>query len=496
MRLSPRRVVLFALAAVLATVCTWAWARSDSPPVTQVATLRLETSRPGAYFQAGSVGLSTEASELETGHLEARHSRLVRLMRALGRSVLRIAGGSVDDSWWTSDGEPAPSWAANTVTPADLGVLDRLLAATRWRALLGVDLGHFEPARAVSEARAARATLGDRLMGVEIGNEPNSYGHPKVALRPSAYGAREYVNELDAYRAALRASAPEVSLYGPDLTQSMTWMPELASVLREFDEVTLHFYATSTCPTSPGAIAAQTAELLSPQTRERENAFLEALAGVRTSTGRPTRLGETNSDSCTSPLASPRFASALWALDWTLRAASSGVSALNFHTRLHACSFLESPVCAPSEAAARSGLVVAQPEYYGLLAARQLEGGRFIPATLETSGPPADLTTWATLAPSGAVKVVLDNMASAGPAERVELPSAGYLATEQALSAPSLEARSGVELGGVGVGADGLWRSRPQRGLRSRMLSLSVRAASAMIVTLRPSRRRRGGGQG
>ena len=102
------------------------------------------------------MGLSTEASELETDHLSAAHDRLVRLMRLLGPSVLRIGGNSVDLSWWDSDGEPPPPWATSTVTPADLATLRGLLTATGWRVLLGVDLGHFEPVRAADEARYAR----------------------------------------------------------------------------------------------------------------------------------------------------------------------------------------------------------------------------------------------------------------------------------------------------------------------------------------------------
>jgi hypothetical protein len=491
MSASRSRLVLFVLAAVLATICTWAWARSSAPPVQQAATLRLDTSRPGAYFQTGAIGLSTEASELETDHLDARHTRLVEMMRSMGRSVLRIAGGSVDNSWWTSRGEAPPSWATNTVTPEDLSAVSRLLAATKWRVLLGLDLGHFEPARAASEARYAEQILGSRLMGVEIGNEPNSYGHPRVGLRASAYGASEYVGEIAAYRSSLRAAAPGLRIYGPDLTQSMTWLPEITPALREFDEITQHFYATSTCPEPSIAASQKSAELLSPEVRQREGAFLETLADVRQAAGRPTRVGETNADSCTSPTPEPTFASALWSLDWVLRAVSSGVSALNFHTRLHACSFLESPICASSEDAANAGSVTAQPVYYGLLAARELEGGRFIPALLETSSAPPDLTTWATVMPGGTIKIALDYLAAGGPVQTVSIPAAGYEATAQILAAPSVEASSGVKLGGTSVTERGHWRPRRVRARRVRSLRLLLSPGTAQIVTLRPRRRER-----
>jgi hypothetical protein len=275
-----------------------------------------------------------------------------------------------------------------------------------------------------------------------------------------------------------------VSIYGPDLTQSMTWLPEITPTLRGFDEITQHFYATSTCPEPPVAASQLSAELLSPEVRQREDAFLESLASVRLATGRPTRLGETNADSCTSPLSTPTFASSLWSLDWVLRAVNSGMSGLNFHTRLHACSFLESPMCAASEAAANAGDIVAQPEYYGLLAARQLEGGRFIPAIIESSSPSADLTSWATVLPGGTIDVVLENMASSGAAQPITIPTAGYEVSTKVLAAKSVEASSGVKLDGSEVTPAGRWHPRHVQARRERSLELQIGPGTAQIVTL------------
>lgn len=488
--ISLRRLAPLLLAALLATLCTWAWARSDSPP-RQGTTLRLDRSKPGAYFEPGAIGLSSETSELETNHLAVAHSRLVRLMQLLGRSVLRIAGGSVDNSWWTSRGEAAPAWATNTVTPADLSAVDRLLAATHWRVLLGLNLGHFEPERAANEVHYAEQIFGKRLLGVEIGNEPNAYGHPRVGLRASTYGASEYRGELTSYIESVHAVAPGIALFGPDLTQSMTWLPELAPALQGFAEVTQHYYPISACPLTsgrPNTPAPAGAELLSSTVRSNEDAFLATLGQVQRDVGRATRLDETNSDSCTAPSPSPHFASALWALDWVLRAASSGVRAFNFHTRLHACTFLESPVCAPSEDAAKAGDLVAQPEFYGLLAARQLEGGRFVPVALEASEPPMELTAWATVLRDGTTRVVLDNLAPTGPAQAISVPTAGYDVSQQVLRAPSVEASIGVQLGNASITRLGRWRPRPAVQSSRSMLRLLVQPSSAVLLTLRPHR--------
>ncbi len=81
----------------------------------------------------------------------------------------------VDEQWRT-----ASSWATNAVTPADLSALHGLLPPPGGKVLLGVDLGHFEPARAADEARYAREILGTDLLGIEIGNEPNDYRDKKT----------------------------------------------------------------------------------------------------------------------------------------------------------------------------------------------------------------------------------------------------------------------------------------------------------------------------
>jgi hypothetical protein len=227
--------------------------------------------------------------------------------------------------------------------------------------------------------------------------------------------------------------------------------------------------------------------------REKENNILDALARAGTVAGRPTRIGETNSVSCRSSAdPSPPFAGALWSLDWVLRAVSSGASGLNFHGGLGVClSHSESPFCAPSSEAARAGDITAQPEYYGMLAASRLEGGRFVPTSLTAPGPLPNLTSWATLAPGGTVRIAIDNLATEGAAQPVSIHMSGYTVTEEPLTAPSAEANSGIALGGAAVTSVGQWQTKPARPFHTRRsVRVIVSPASAVIVTLRPMRSR------
>jgi hypothetical protein len=495
-------VLVGLLVVLLGTLGMWVWAQAAIAPAARphvvrgarAPILRVETARPGAEFARGAVGLSTEARALSTGLLTPSHPRLVRLMRLLGPSVLRIGGNTVDRSWWTSSGEHSPRWATNAVTPADLVLLHGLLAATGWHVVLGIDLGHFEPARVASEASSAQQIFGSELQGIEIGNEPNDFGHSGNGLRAPGYEIPEYLREVEAYDKALAAAAPGVAVYGPAAsTAGIQWLAQMGGAARIFTTVTQHYYAIKECSqTTPPAPQPTAAALLVPAIREEEDRILSTLSEVGALAGRPTRIGETNSVACPGTVdASPTFAGALWALDWALRAASSGVTGLNFHGGVAGCGINgESPICASPGESAERGDVSAQADYYGLLAASMLEGGRFVPVRMVGGGQLPNLTTWATLSPNGTVRIAIDNFASTGRPQPVIVPAASYAASSVALSAPSIDARTAITLGKVAVPSNTPWRPRPAGLRRRRSVRIVVRPASAVIVTLRPRRRR------
>src|ERR1700704_3762921 len=158
----------------------------------QGMTLTVAPTHPGTKFALGPVGLSIEPEELTSRDLNI-HQAPVALMRLLGPGVLRIGGNSVDRSWWTSNGERPPAWAGSVITPANLVSLRDLLIATDWRAILGVNFGHFDPTRAADEVRIAQSILGSRLLGIQIGNEPHGYSTPSIHLRGATYSASTYL---------------------------------------------------------------------------------------------------------------------------------------------------------------------------------------------------------------------------------------------------------------------------------------------------------------
>lgn len=502
-------VTMLALVGVAAVVVVSVVVEGSAVPVSSIATstdvgaaarpeqrvqLTVEPSAQGEYFPAGSVGLSIEADEIATQDLNASHRTLVALMRQLGPSVLRLGGISVDYSWWTSEHEIPPRWAKTVITPADLLGLRRLLIATGWRAILGVDFGHFAPFRASDEAKYAARILGSRLLGVEIGNEPDAYGHGASGLRPRGYDVREYLAEVSAYSSAIRAAVPTLRLYGPDLA-STSWLADLAAVHGNlFNQLTQHYYPTSYSVSTAhctGTPVPTAVDLLSPRVRLRESNVLREIASAGSAARRPTRISETNSTgSCDvggGPKTSPVFASALWALDWVLRAASAGVKGLNFHGYFGRCApAVVSPICAPSAGAERRGEVAARPVYFGLLAASQLQGGQFVSVASRGGTMPVFLTAYASLHDDGRLTVAIDDTATRGRA-RLELTAAGYkVEMATALTAPSISATTGVRLatGAVYLPATHGMVVRTEHASQP-TFAATIEPGSAVIVTMR-----------
>jgi hypothetical protein len=457
--------------------------------------LTVAPTQPGKQFSLGAVGLSIETEELATRDrdLSTNHNSLIALMRLLGPGVLRVGGNSLDYSWWTSNHEPPPAWATRVITPAALVSLREFLKATDWRAILGVDFGHFNPARAADEARMAQRILGSRLLGVEIGNEPHGYSAPSINLRGDAYSVNAYLKEVSAYSAAIHATSPTIPLYGPDLS-ALSWITAIASAPRmPFAVLTGHYYPTQY--NLPSAVCNATAvpsalDLLSPQVRQEENTWLEMLVTAGQLAHRPIRISETNTTaSCDlggGPDTGPVFASALWSLDWILRSASAGVTGLNFHGYFGLCAPSSySPICAPSNVAEARGQVTARPEFYGLLAARQLEGGRFVPVAIEGQSASGDLTAYATVHPHNVITLAIENFSTDGSASTI-LKVRGYKkATSESLVAPSTSAASHVTFGHAAFNTVGMLRPKSTKVPGSDGgFPLELAPSSAMIVTL------------
>ncbi len=202
--------------------------------------------------------------------------------------------------------------------------------------------------------------------------------------------------------------------------------------------------------------------------------------------GRKLRIDELNSVACHGKRGvSDTFASSLWAVDALFELARTGVDGVNLHTLPHSAYQLFSF----SHAGGRWSAAVA-PVYYGLYLFSQAAppGSRLLKIDGARHAP--GLSVWATRAPDGQVRAVIDNENASRRVDlglRAPAGTAGP-ATLLRLRAPGVHARGHVTIGGAGFGAhtdSGILPPPATLALdeRSGLYSLSVPAGSAALVT-------------
>ncbi len=432
------------------------------------------------------VGFSFEANILAGTAPSA--GNLFQYMKTLGPGVMRFGGNFVDTTFWTSKGEPRPSWAVATLTPAALQRLATLADTSGWKVILGVTLKHPDPARAADEAAHAQRILGSRLVGIEVGNEPNYYPD---------YSTAKFWADFQRYRTAINTAAPGVGLIGPSPGRVPAADPYLTDfAARQKDRVdvvalTGHYYPAC-AKNSP---APTITSLLSTAYRDGERKRAQLVASLARDLGVPGLLDEGNSISCEgTDGVSDTFASALWGVDAHLLYAQSGLSGFYLHSAIARCGAAKplykayTPFCAATDADAAAGLLRVRPVYYSSLLMRLLGTGRFAPVTN------SDLTWLRAYAVRNGtrLRLVLVNVtdpASNGPlTTTIHLGATFRHGNQITLTAPSLQTQTGILLGGHFVGKDGTFAGADATPatVNGSDLTLSLPAGSATLVTLTP----------
>lgn len=482
----PYRWHAAAAAVTLAAAGICAGAAPASAATTVVSITQTTT---GTSLATSSPGLSYEASDLALPAFTS--GNLAGYLKTLGPSVMRIGGNTVDETYWTSKGETPPSWSIATITPAGLTALNTLAKAGGWKVILGVNLKHYDPARAADEAAHAVAALGSSLQAVEIGNEPDLY---------SQYSGNtgQFFTDFQAYVSAITAAAPGVPIEGDDAAGAANGSFQNAFVgaqsgLSHPDivELTNHFYPLSDCSSNDNPTIAQ---LLGTTVRNNETSAADSSVAQAEKLGVPGVVDEGNSVVCEGmPNVSDVYASALWAIDEQLDFAREGLSGDYFHGTVLQCDtgkplfMYYTPLCAPTAADATAGTLAAQPEYYGLATLHQIGAGSF----LNLSNPAwATVRAYAVKHADGTMTVVLDNVSdpASNGATTLQL-SLGATFTSGSrvdLTASALTAKTGITLGGQTVQSNGTLPAPTATPLsvNGSTLTVSVPAGTASLLTL------------
>lgn len=355
--------------------------------------------KTGKVMPEGLAGLSLDTDHLVDMHMDPDKSNLAEILAMSGNPVIRFGAQAVDRRFfWTSTDEPIPDWEVVPayasdkrkvikITPEVLTNLKNLLDQGNARVLMAVDMGHYDPARAADFAKWAHKILGDRMVGISLGNEPNGYNRVEykyLALRPADYTFDDWAKEATAYADAINAAAPGVKVVGPQAYSEVWWKGYSALNLPNQGAMTFHNYPLSFCDAPEGSDEDQTIANAISRRLSDYSAEYAAAAVAATATGGhgiPTWNSETNISTCfgSNPILKTH-SSAMWTVNFAMRSATEGVTQLNFHGGLEACKggAPGSPLCDSGPHGKPNGTLTMRPQYYGIMMANKLGAGDFL----------------------------------------------------------------------------------------------------------------------
>ena len=455
-------------------------------PSTVEVSLSVEPETLSAKIPLDYMGLSYESGQLAyPDFFSPQNTDLIQMFRTLSPAgVLRLGGNLSEFTVW-SDTEPATPPERGglvgpdpghrvprtyTITPRSIRNLHGFLSATGWSCIYGLNLGGGSLDQALAEGSFVANTLGNQLMCVQFGNEPDLFKHHDQGNRPWTFD--EYLTRWKTFRSAFQQKLPHVAVAGPDTAFNQQWVKQFTeAVPKEIVMVTSHYY-----PLGPPTDPRMTIDLLLHPGARFDSSCREAIQSAKAA-GLPIRMTEVNSCyNAGKPRVSDTFASALWAGDFCLDMASLGCIGVNFHGGANG---YYSPIVGSIETG-----FTARPEYYGLMLAQRFAGHSLNRTTLETHG--ANITAYAA---NGGAKhlVAIFNKDQRNAQFTLSHKSDGLQkAVVERLQAPAIDSKTGVTFEDAAVGNDGHFNPRPGEPLtiRRNQLSLQVPAYSAALIRI------------
>jgi len=426
--------------------------------------LQVDLMAPGRAVGRDFIGLSYETKALWWGELKP-DATFIALLGALGRGNLRLGGNQVEFGIWSEDGAPAMVDQRDyPIGPADARKLGAIADGADWSVTSGIALGHGEPHRSAAEAAGWQRALGTRLAGIEIGNEPDTLFRK---ARPANYSYADYAREWREYAAIIDAEKRVTAPYtGPAAAHdAYGWTIPFATDFRNRIATLSHHYYHGSAGDNPTI-----AQLLA-----RDATFPQRLADMiaaANAAGVPFRLAETNSIGRGGTTGvSDTFASTLWGIRHMAQLLEMGAAGVNFHGG------------GPANYTAirwdaKTGAYTTRPLYYALQAVAAMLPGRVYPSGATGEGPQAsaaDVDTVAIGRDDGTLAVLVANAGANARTLTIETGRAARTASVRRLTAPSLDATSGVTFGGrENIAASG-----------AATVTLALPAVSAVLVEIR-----------
>ncbi|KAF5347313.1 hypothetical protein D9756_009931 [Leucocoprinus leucothites] len=281
---------------------------------------------------------------------------MANLQERAGHVLIRIGGNTQEyavmvdhlDNGRAIAKEKA-SLTQTTLTPAVLYTVDLFYIAANISQFVNVNwfigIPFNDTNWRLQIAENGQRILGDKLVGMQVGNEPDLYA--RHGHRPETYTPMDYNNEFGQLIQALKdnGNIPRIDgmLVGPSLA-SADWTPEMVwdtgfinTYLEYLYALTVENYPNNNCAAAFGTGAVQDPQENFPRYLTH-NAGVDMVKKYLSSTmiaqqaNKPFIMFETNSASCGGfPGISDSYGAALWAMDYGFQMAYSNFSNALLH---------------------------------------------------------------------------------------------------------------------------------------------------------------------
>jgi hypothetical protein len=404
----------------------------------------------GVPINPAFCGFSYEKSQMTGSLFVSTDTSLIGMMSRLGPGVLRIGAASVDSTCWNGLSN-CPAITAAQVD-AFAGFVNAM--PTNWSVIYAVNQVSNTAANCAAEAAYAANALGSRLLGLEIGNEPDLYHD---YYRTNTYSYANFLSEWQPFAAAITNSVPgwAITNHGAGWTvtgPATSWnvsgytLPFVTNESKVISMVTHHYYRDSAANST-----ATMAELLALDPNLPATVSNIVAAAKQYNLPQGFRVDESGSFSGGGNTNSAQYGSALWALDVMFTTAINGGQGINFHSGGSSTSSY-TPIADNGTSA-----VQARPEYYGMKLFSLAAHGSALPAVIAPA-PSINFAAYGLRYTNGALGAVLINKdATNGVQVTINLGTNVSAAQPMLLTGPGLNATSGYTLGGAMINPDGSW---------------------------------------
>jgi len=443
------------------------------------ATAGFSSGNLGRALNPAFGGLSYEKSQLTSHLFVSNNISLVRMFGQIAPAVLRIGGNSVDTTCWGGLSNKTPITAAQV--DAFAGFVKAL--PTNWHVIYGINMSVNTPANCAAEAAYAANALGSRLLGFEIGNEPDLYSR---GIRATNYTYAQFRSQWQALAAAITKAVPGWAiahagngwaLTGP--SSSYNYYDYTVPFARDetgvVSMVTQHYYRAN------GQDPASTMDLLlqpDPSLPGQVSKIVAAATAANLPMG--FRMDECGSFyNGGAPNVSNAYGTALWTLDFMFTCALNGCQGADFHGGGNGTGY--TPI-------ADNGVrvVQARPEFYGLKMFSLVPQGSAIPAVVSLASN-INFTAYGVRQTNGGISAVLVNKDTNYSVHMtINLGTNVTAAQSTVLTGPTLNSTHGYTLGGAAINADGSWTGGVQSTIRATNGQLTITVPPISAVLLNP----------